>query len=450
MRKGMVLSSALWMTAAVFFLPACSAKPTAAKKNSQAIPVVTSVVKVGNLTDQVILNGQCSPALLTKVTSKQSGKVSQVYVQMGDVVHVGQPLIQLDTSDLQIQLEQQQAALQVAQAQAEKAKVEAQRSFTQSNNSWSKEKAAAYSTLNQEKANVADAQSKLNQDQALYAEGAIPKQDVDNAALTLKNAQTRYEAAQKQYQVALADQTPYDQESINVAEAQVTQAQASVDSTKHLIQEMSITSPVNGIVVSRDVEVGGFSGTQGSVVTIAQLNPIKINVNVPESLIDKIRTGSAVSMTIPAINQQRMQGTIARINPVEDSTTKTYNVEVDVQNNNQQIKPGMVAQVTVGGLQPRQAIVIPANALIQTPDGPKVFTVENNVAHQHLVKIGVMKPDVVEIKDGIHTGDVLVTQGQDFLSEGKTVEITGPGKQDQHTKAGKSGRKKSAQGDQSQ
>ncbi|WCK55302.1 efflux RND transporter periplasmic adaptor subunit [Aneurinibacillus sp. Ricciae_BoGa-3] len=400
------------------------------KKTSQSTPVKVITVRQQNIADTITLNGQCTPALLTKVVSKQTGKVSGVFVQPGQAVTAGQTLIQLDTSDLQIQLQQQQAALQVAQAQADKVASDAQRSYTQATNAWGKEKSTALSTLNQEQANLEDAKMKLQREQSLYANGAAPEQDVNSAELAYKNEQTKYQAAEKQYQLALADSTTLDNNSTKLAQAQVAQSQAAMASTRHSIDEMTITAPVSGVIVSRDVEIGGVVGAQNSAVTIAQLDPIKIMVNVPETYIDKVPVHTALNVSMPVLKGAVYKAVVSRVNPVEDSTTKTYAIEVDVPNPDGRIKPGMIAQASIGGINEHRGLVIPANALVQTPDGPKVFTVEGNVAHQHLVQIGTIKKDTVEVKAGLKAGDVLVTEGQEFLSEGKSVNTgTGNGNQ---------------------
>jgi HlyD family secretion protein len=420
----------------------CGPKQQAgAKQTKKAVPVATAVVKEGTIGANAVFTGQISPSLQTKVVSKISGKVAQVYVNAGDFVKAGQPLVQVDTTDLENQLRQQQAQLkqqqaqvqavraqvQTSEAQLEKAKTDAQNTYAQ-----------LLAPLQQAKIALDDAQTTFNRKQNLYQQGVIPKSDLDAAQTALDTARSKYEAAQQQVNQASPGGDPLNVDSVKIAldqlaqtqaqvaaaEAQVEQIQANIATTQSQIAQATVTSPVDGVVVSKDVEVGGFAGGQGSVATIAQIDPVQVNLNIPENMIDKVKEGLHVKVAVKALGNQTWDAVISRINPVEDTNSKSYQAVVEIKNPDEKLKPGMVAEVTVEGLTPRKALVIPANALVQTPDGAKVFTVENNVAHQHLLKLGAIESDQVEVLEGLKAGDVLVTEGQELLGEGTPVTVT--------------------------
>ncbi|MBX6394982.1 MAG: efflux RND transporter periplasmic adaptor subunit [Alicyclobacillaceae bacterium] len=397
-------------------LAGCAAGSHAPTRQARAVPVETEVVKTGTIGGTLTLAGQLQASTMTKVAPKQAGKVTQVLVKVGDAVQAGQPLVRLDTTDLENQLRQQQAALQAARAQLDKAKTDAQNSFTQ-----------ASSALTQAQIALQDAKTNYERTKNLFDAGAASQQQLDQAATNLQTKQAAYDAALQQYHSAAPGGNPLNQDSVKVAQAQVAQAEAAVANIQRQLDQATVTAPISGVVASRDVEVGEYASPQSAVVTIAQTNPVKATVQVPETAISQVKPGLAVRVVVPAAGQQEMSGTLARVSPVEDNTTKSYPADVEIPNPDGRLKPGMVAQITIQGLTPVQGLVIPASALVETPDGPKVFTVENNVAHQHLIQIGAVDSQHVQVLKGLKEGDVLVVAGQEFLGEGAQVTVVKPG-----------------------
>jgi multidrug efflux pump subunit AcrA (membrane-fusion protein) len=304
----------------------------------------------------------------------------------------------------------------VARAQLDKAKTDAQNSFTQ-----------ASSALTQAQIALQDAKTNYDRTKNLFDAGAASQQQLDQAATNLQTKQAAYDAALQQYHNAAPGGDPLNQESIKVAQAQVAQAEAAVANIQRQLDQATVTAPISGVVASCDVEVGEYASPQTAVVTLAQTNPVKATVQVPETAISQVKPGLAVRVVVPAAGQQEISGTLSRVSPVEDNATKSYPADVEIPNPDGRLKPGMVAQITIQGLTPVQGLVIPASALVQTPDGPKVFTVENNVAHQHLIQIGAVDSQHVQVLKGLKEGDVLVVAGQELLGEGAQVTVVQPG-----------------------
>jgi HlyD family secretion protein len=416
-----------------------SAKPAGGAKGPKAVPVTTTAVKKESVGGDLTLSGQVTSTLQTKVVSKISGKVAKVYVQTGDVVSVGQVLAEIDTTDLQSQLAQQQAALRTAEDNLAKVESDAQTGAITSQGSITQAKA----TMDMNKATLDQAQATYQQQLALYNSGAATKQSVDNAKDAVTNAQLKYDGSAQAYNSAIAtfeatnpNGNPALQKSIKVAEDGVSAAQANLNVTQTQLNQAKILAPVAGVVASRDVEAGGYAGASQSVATIVQVNPVKVAVSIPESLITQIKVGSPVKVTIEALSNQTVDAQISRMSPVLDPNAKSYSAEIDIANTNGAIKPGMVVSATVGGLTPHDAIEIPADALVQTPDGAKVFTVESGTAHQHLLKLGAITSEKVEVVSGLKEGDVLVTAGQELLAEGSKVSDGGSSDAHGSTKTG--------------
>ncbi|WP_157737971.1 efflux RND transporter periplasmic adaptor subunit [Aneurinibacillus soli] len=423
-----VVLTAIPLLASVALFSGCSnatAPNSSGGHKSRTVPIVASIVKMSPVGGDLVLTGQLTASLQTKVVSKLSGKVSKVYVQTGDIVSAGEKLVVIDTTDLQSQLAQQKAAVKTAQDQVAKARSDARNSSITANSSVD----TAKSNVDQATATLQQAQVKLHQQQTLFASGAIPKQNVNdaqdavtNAQLKVASAQQALQAAQATYQIAAPGGNSDAQKSIRIAEDQLAQAEASVSSIQTQISEAAVTSPISGIVASRDVEVGGFASGSQSVVTLVQNNPIKVVVNVPETVINEIKVGSPVKVSVSAAGNKTFDAKISRISPVEDTNSKSYPVEVNVNNSTGVLKPGMVAQATIGGLSKHDAIQVPADSIVQTPDGPEIFTIENGIAHQHLVKEGTISSNTIEIVSGLKSGDKIAILGQELLNEGSKVK----------------------------
>jgi multidrug efflux pump subunit AcrA (membrane-fusion protein) len=427
MRRTFMMRVAAFLLGAAM-LAGCAAKPAAApymQRQSRSAVVETAVVKKGEIGSTVVLSGQVDANVLTAVTPQQSGKVAEIFVNVGDHVKTGQPLLQLDTTDLKLQLAQQQASLKVAEAQYEKAKSDAQKQYDEAVDAAKTKLSQTKATLTQARTALQDAQAGYTRAKALFDSGAISQQELDNAKTVLENAQAKYDDANQQYKTASKPVDPINLSSVKVSAAQLEQARANLASLQNQIALATVRAPIDGTIASRSAEVGSYVGGQTAVVNIAQIDPVKVKIMIPESRIGKIKAGLPVEVTVQSAGEQTFKASVTRISPVEDDSAKAYPAEIVIPNPDGVLKPGMVAQVTVTGITPRQAIVIPASAMVQTPDGPKVFTVVNGEVHQQLIKVGEIESEQIEVTEGLNEGDTIVTSGQDTLSEGMTIASPG-------------------------
>lgn len=349
-----------------------SQAPAAGARGKQAVPVLTAIVQSGDLSSVNTLTGTIAANLQTNVGSKIAGNVRSVNAEMGQIVHTGQVLAQLDPSDLQKQLAQLQAQIQVDEAQLP---------IVQNNADQSK----------------ADYQ----RNEALFSSNAISKQALEQSRLKMQN----------------------DQAQVQVTQAMLNKDQAAAAVTEQQIREMTITSPVDGVVATKNIEVGEQISTQTILFNIAQVDPVKLTVNVSDQIIAGIQPGTAAKITVAQLGANPFQGSVIRVSPVLDSTSHAYPVEIQIANPDRLMTPGMAASVQFSGLKTQPGIVIPAQAVLETTQGSEVFTVENNVAHMHIVQLGAVSSDKVVITSGLKPGDQIVVQGQGLLADGASVTV---------------------------
>ena len=354
-----------------FSLSGCSAKTTTGRV-SQAIPVQTAVAQVGDVSSVNALTGDVTANIETNVGTKVDGMVQAVYVDMGDHVSTGQALAQLDPTDLNRQLVQTQAQIQVDQA-----------------------------NIQSDQASSAQAATTDQRDQSLYNSGALSQSDFDTAQLALSTAQAGLQAAQ----------------------GTLAKDEAAVAIIKQELDELTITSPVDGIVVTRSIELGEEISTATTCFTIAQTSTLYVTVNVSEQNISGVKQGTTAQITVPDVGTTVFQGQVTEISPTLNPTSQAYPVQIQILNPDPAILPGMTASVLFTGLQSQPGVIIPVQAIEETPQGSEVFTVENSVAHLNLVQIGATSSTQAVVTSGLQAGEQVVITGQDLLSDNVRVAV---------------------------
>ncbi|SDO29602.1 RND family efflux transporter, MFP subunit [Paenibacillus sp. yr247] len=230
------------------------------------------------------------------------------------------------------------------------------------------------------------------------------------------------EATLEQSKQAL--KTAQSTDSLQVSAAQLQQSQTKLKILSEQLQDGVLTSPVTGIVSSILVPVGQNTG-QSAVMSIATVDPVLATVNISEASIGKIKTGLSMSVKIPTLNKS-FDGLVYAIHPTMDPTSKSFLVDIKINDDNHEVLPGMFAESSLKS-EGKQSIVVPADAVLSQPSGNAVYIVKDGKASKVLVKIGVMTSSSFEITSGLKVGDELVVKGQELLSDNVPVQINQPG-----------------------
>ena len=359
-----------------------------ATRSRTAVTYTTAPVVRQTLVQSVTASGTVNPKNTISVGTQVSGTISALYVDFNSKVKTGEVLARIEPSTFQSQLNQASAAL--AQAEAQTAAAGANANASNSGVSVANANAAAQvAATTAVKTNIAKAQSALTlaqtqvqRDQTLLAQGYIPQATVqadqstvaqDEAALA--SAQAAYVQAQAQ---TVASNATVGQSgssaqalaaSVRAAQANVTAAQASVAQSQLNLQHTVITSPVNGTVVARAVSVGqtvAASLAAPTLFTIAQdLSKMEVDINVGEPDIGGVKPGNAVTFNVLAYPQTTFAGKVTqvRINPQTLNNVVTYDVVVDVANPTGMLLPGMTADATINTASVKNALIVPLAAL---------------------------------------------------------------------------------------
>lgn len=340
----------------------------------------TGLVDRGPITSIVTATGTVNPVVSVLVGSQVSGKIAKLYADFNAVVKQGQPLAQIDPLPFQSRVNQARAAVKSA-------------------------------TGSLAKANNMAAQRKRERDRmaALRTQAFVSQADLDLADTNYRDA-----AAQ-----------------IEVAQAQVDQAQATLASAELDLGYTTIYSPVNGIVISRTVDIGQTvvaSFQTPTLFVIAQdLMKMQVNANVSESDIGGVAEGKTASFRVDAYPKHFFDGTVTQVRnaPISIQNVVTYDVVITVDNKDLKLKPGMTANVTIVTAKKESPLRVPNGALrFRMPNVPvdkKVSQVwvfdQENKPHQAVVTTGIADSLFSEITEGPVKEGERVTLGIETLEE---------------------------------
>jgi RND family efflux transporter MFP subunit len=215
------------------------------------------------------------------------------------------------------------------------------------------------------------------------------------------------------------------------AQANLAAASANEQRLRNLEDFKRIVAPYAGVVTRRNIDVGdlidaGNGGAARALFTLAQTDPLRVYVYVPQTYASLVRVGEAVSVTQAEMHGAAFRGTISRTAGAIDSATRTLQVEINLPNKDGHLLPGSYVQVELP-VGTSENLLAPSNSLMFRPEGPRVAVVDGS-GHIHLqpVTLGRDFGQSIEMLSGIHTGDQLVLNPADSLAEGDAVAVREP------------------------
>ena len=239
---------------------------------------------------------------------------------------------------------------------------------------------------------------------------------LDQAKLRLSNAETELGRLKQLYEQGGLAQSDYEAAELNF--------QVSKSTYDNLLENTILRSPISGVVSARNYDRGDMYGMAAPIFTVQQITPVKILVGISEGDYTKVKKGDNVTLTVDALPGKTFSGTIKRIYPTIDPLTHTVNIEVNVPNQNRELRPGMYAKVNVT-FGHSSSIVVPDAAVVRLQGSGQrnVFVVENGVAVQREVTLGRHFDSQYEILSGLEVGEQVVVKGGSALRNGAAVEV---------------------------
>lgn len=474
-----------------------------------SVPVQVATVQLGSITQSVPVTGNIQALQDVQLAARANGRVTSVAVREGDPVRAGQLIVQQDATDLIANVRQAQANVQAAAAnvRSAQAKVSQARTnytigVTQARQNVLQARAAvsaaqqnalklrggsrpqqvlqAQSQVEQTRANLQNAETILNRDKNLFAQGAIAKAEVDtaqtnysvlvqqvrNAEANLSLVKTGYQqedvagaqALVRQQQAALQNAIANQQQvavksqdilaaqaAVRQAQAQVAQARATLAFNQQQVANASIRSPINGIVAARETEPGQIASPGTPLMRVVNVKTVFYEPTISETDFSQTAVGNAVTVRADALAGKTFTGRIVRVYPAAGAGSRVFSLRVSVYNPQNALRPGMFARGAIVTREARNVPLVPTTALVPvttaqgfTPNtssdaqisagvqaGPQqVFLVgPDNTAQPRVVRVGVSTMDKTQVTSGLQGGERIVVVGQQSLKKGDKLAV---------------------------
>jgi HlyD family secretion protein len=281
-----------------------------------------------------IMAGKIDAKDQSAVTTKISAKVVQVLVDVGSQVKQGDPVIILDTNELQAQVKQSEAAVLTARANLANTLA----------GSRPEQIAQAQAALDSAQKNYDNSKNSFSRIQDVYNIGGVSRQQYETAQTQLAAAEAQYKSAQEQLDLLNTGAT---KESITILEKQLQQARAALEVTKTQLSNGTIVAPLPGIVTAKNINVGELASPGATLVSIVNDEDLYVNAYLPASMVGQVKQGQKVIVKISEIPEKRFDGEIAMMNSVINSLSKNILVKVAFKIPDPELKPGMFAEIAL-------------------------------------------------------------------------------------------------------
>jgi RND family efflux transporter MFP subunit len=358
---------------------------------------VTTVQRI-SVQRQVELAGTLISPDQAKVSSEVAGRVQELLVELGHEVQAGQPLVKLDARELDLALQQAEGQLHQTEAQLGMDGIKMKEPPPDEE----------ISTIRTAIANRDDARAQLARATQLIKKGLLAQADFDTA-------QTRVKVTEAAYQSAL--------ETVRSLKATLQQRRAAHELAQKKLGDSVIRAPIAGSVSERLVQPGEFIRENTVVVTIVQMNPLKLKTAVQEKYASLMRPGLAAQFRVESMLDQLFPGKLAYVSPAVDQATRTFTVEILVDNSTRVLKPGFFAKGNILTQKDENVLAVPDSAISTLAGESSVYIVNQNRIKKQPVALGARSGEVIEIVTGLKGDEILAVSSLSELADGVVVAI---------------------------
>ena len=360
------------------------------------------------------------PAQQAAIFSKVSGYIRRIHVDRGDFAEAGQVLAEIDDQELQASLEQSRATLLSGQAGLEMARSSL---------------VGQRANLENQRANLTKAGAVAANDarqaermKTLFERGLVSATDFENARTTAESSRANVQSAEAQLNLADA-QIATTESQVRLSQAQLETSRAALHLAETNLANTRLLAPFSGYVSQRNLDPGAAVSAQSAgtntasvgILTIQDIQTVKVQIEVPERDIARVKVGSPVRLMVDPYLGETFAGSVARVVHNLDPRTRTMGIEVAIPNPTARLKPGMFARVEVLVATRQRALTIPAEALRLGEAKPSVMVVREGVVEGVLVELGAADARGVEVLKGLSEQDQVILQGKDLVKPKQKV-----------------------------
>jgi HlyD family secretion protein len=358
------------------------------------------------------------PVVQANIVPKISAPVRRFYAQRGDHVRAGQLLAVLEDRDLQAAARESKQLYEQADAGFQNTK-----------------SATLPEDLIKAKSDVASARQGLEAAQKIYTsrealvkEGALAQKVLDDAKVTLVQAQSAYDVAQQHLDSL---QTVGQASQLRGSQAQLDAAEARYQSAAAQSSYAEVRSPIKGLVADRPLNIGEMASSGFALFTVVDISRIVAHANISVAQAAFIRSGQSAMIKGPG---GAIQGKVSVVSPAVDANTTTVQVWIEAANKDEALKPGTTVPISISLGDVRDAVTVPVSALLFSDEGGDKVMIAgpDSLAHEQKVEVGIRDGDVAQILSGVKPGDQVIVNGGLGLDDKAKIEIgKGEGKKNE-------------------
>jgi len=385
--------------ASVLLLAGCQKKLETAA--DQPVPVRLQLPHHVQQPVSVAVSGSVEANVTALTAFQVGGRVLHVYVEEGQRVTKGQILADLDPTDYRNAFNA--ASSEADAAAAVNAKANA---------------GLRHQELEQTRIDFERTQDEYQRLKYLYDHQSLPANDFHKIEAAFLASQQRYDMAQSGTRV----------EDKQAASAGHAAANAQLAEAKKRLGDCQLRAPIAGFIGMRQLEVGVTVAPGVPVISVVDLNPVKVKAGIPEEEVGKVRVGDRAEVSIPSLSGQTFEGRIEAIAAASDPASRTYISKIVVPNPSRVLLAGMVSEARLFGGAQENVLTLPGSAIVRDARGVTqvyVLTPGQNRAYGRRVEVGAMIGNEVEISSGLTGNEQVVVDGQNHVREGSLVKIEG-------------------------
>jgi len=377
-------------------------------------PVVTvQVAPVEKTTIQRTINAQAVlfPHQQAAIVPKISAPVQKFLVKRGSAVHEGELLAVLENRDLSAAAQDTKGSYDQAQAAYE--------TTTKTGLPEEIQKAEADAQQAQQ---ALDAQEKVFQSrQQLFDQGALPRKELDQSRVDVTAARNQYAISKKHLDALRAIG---EQQALKSAAGQLESAKGKYLGAQAQLGYSEIRSPISGVITDRPLYPGEMAAAGTPLLTVMDISSVIAKAHIPQSDAAALKVGDKGSMTVAGI-EEPIEGKVTVVSPALDPNSTTVEVWLEAKNPKLVLKPGTSVQLSLTAQTVKDALVVPANSVITTPDGTTAVMLagSDGRAHQKAVRLGIRNGDDVQLLDGVTASDKVVASGAYGLPDKTKIKV---------------------------
>ncbi len=379
--------------------PGKMGKMGAGRGPAAPVQVQTTEVRRISVQREVDLAGSLVSPDQAKVSSEVAGVVRQVLVELGSEVKVGQVVAKVDPTELDLALQRAKSQLKQTEAQLGIDGVRFKEPPPDEQ----------VSSVRLATANRDDALAQLRRAQRLRAQNLLPQADLDTA-------ETKVKVTEANLQAAL--------ETVQSLKATLQERRHAVELAEKKMRDTDIRASIAGQVAEKLVQQGEFIRENTAVVSIVQMNPLKVKTAIQERNAGLVRTGQAVEFVVESSPDLKFKGKVAYVSPSVDLATRTFSVEVLVDNGARRLKPGFFAKGVIYTNRDENVLAVTEEAISRLAGVSNVYVIENGVARQQSVTLGTRVGDAFEILGGLKGDETLASSNLSLLATGVKVKTS--------------------------